>query len=48
MRTSTLRHQRWRLLRSERLRYRIARLLLWALALGLLTLAIGYAIASQN
>jgi hypothetical protein len=30
------------------LRYRIARLVLWALALGLLTLAIGYAIASQN
>src|SRR5439155_14216557 len=48
MRTSTLRHYRKRLQRSERLRYRIARLLLWAIALGLLASAVAYAIAARN
>jgi hypothetical protein len=39
MSTSTLRHYRVRLRRSRRLPYRIARLLLLVLAVGLLLLA---------
>jgi hypothetical protein len=47
MSTSTLRHYRVRLRRSRRLRYRIARLLLLALAAGLLTLLVAYIVTGR-
>lgn len=42
-----LRHYRVRLRRSRRLPYRIARLLLWALALALLLIAEAYVLAQR-
>jgi hypothetical protein len=46
--TIKLREYRLRLRRSERLRYRTARFLLWAIPLSLLILLLAYTVATRG
>jgi hypothetical protein len=48
MHTINLRHYRERLSRSERLRYRMARFVLWAVPLSLLVAILAYTISARE